>query len=245
MENKKNKTKSKFKENFFIHGISNFVIASVLVVFVFIAISNGSTTVFGSTVNNAIYNGNKNSNKVSLMINVYWGTEYLDDMLKILEDYNVKTTFFVGGKWAEKEPEMLKKIYNAGHEIGNHGYFHKDHDKLSYNQNKEEIFVCHNLVKKLINYEMTLFAPPSGAYNTTTLDVANSLGYKTIMWSKDTIDWRDKDDSLVYSRATKNVGGGELILMHPTQHTLTALPKILEYYKTNNLFVTTVTDNIS
>ena len=72
---------------------------------------------------NVIYNGNRSSNKVSLMINVYWGTEYLDDMISIFEKYGVKTTFFVGGQWVEKEPEMLNKIISKGHEIGNHGYF--------------------------------------------------------------------------------------------------------------------------
>ena len=92
---------------------------------------------------------------------------------------------------------------------------------------------------------MNLFAPPSGAFNKTTLQVANDLGYKTIMWSKDTIDWRDKDADLVYTRATKNVVGGDLILMHPTEHTAKALPNILEYYKNNNLVATTVSNTIS
>jgi len=65
------------------------------------------------------------------------------------------------------------------------------------------------------------------------------------MWSKDTIDWRDKDSELCYSRATKNAKSGELILMHPTEHTLKALPNIINYYKENNFTITTVSDNIS
>lgn len=240
---KKHKSKS-LKEKVFVHGIANFVIFTILTVFVCLTLSNNSQSVFGTNSNSPIYNGNKNSNKVSLMINVYWGTEYISDMLKTLKDFNIKTTFFVGGQWVEKEPQVLKNILNDGHEIGSHGYFHRDHDKLSYEQNKEEISVCHTLVKETINYEMTLFAPPSGAFNKTTLNVAEELGYKTIMWSKDTIDWRDKDADLVYSRATKNVCGGDLILMHPTAHTASALPNILEYYKANNLIATTVSNNL-
>lgn len=192
----------------------------------------------------AIYYGNKDSHNVSLMINVYWGTEYLDDMLDSLKEYEVNTTFFVGGQWVEKEPEYLKKIHEAGHEIGNHGYFHRDHDKLTYEQNREEIAVNHELVKKTIGVEMNLFAPPSGAFNKTTLTVAENLGYKTIMWSKDTIDWRDKDENLIYTRATKNVKGGDFILMHPTEMTAKALPRILEYYKNNNLQATTVSNTL-
>ena len=236
--------KTHLKENLFIHGISNLFIFCMLIVMLTVCFSNNLQTVLGTNTNNAIYYGNRNSNKVCLMINVYWGTEYIKDMLNVLNTYNVKTTFFVGGQWVEKEPEILKEIAKNGHEIGNHGYFHRDHDKLSYTQNQEEIKVCHTLVKELTNIEMNLFAPPSGAFNKTTLEVASQLGYNTIMWSKDTIDWRDKDENLVYSRATKNVAGGDLILMHPTAHTLKALPNILEYYKNNNFIATTVSETL-
>ena len=238
---KTKKTKS-FKA--FLHVIPNFIIILILITFCCLTFNPSLKTVFGGTTNSAIYHGDKTSNKVSLMFNVYWGTEYLNEILNVLEQNNIKTTFFVGGQWVEKEPEMLNKIYKSGHEIGNHGYFHKEHNKLSYDQNKEEISYCHTLVKKTINYEMNLFAPPSGAFNKTTLNVTNELGYKTIMWSKDTIDWRDKDSELVYSRSTKNISGGDLVLMHPTQHTLDALQKIIDCYKSKNLEVVTVSENI-
>lgn len=227
-----------------LHIFPNLAILLMLTIFSFIAFTNQSAYVFSENSYDAIYYGNKNSNKVTLMFNVYWGSEYIPDILKTLEEYNVKTTFFVGGMWVEKEPEVLKSIFDAGHEIGNHGYFHKDMNKLSYDQNISEIQVCSKMVESTIETEMKLFAPPSGAFNTTTLKAAQSLGYKVIMWSKDTIDWRDKDENLVYSRATKNVAGGDLILMHPTEHTLKALPKILDYYKQNNFVATTVTDNL-
>lgn len=196
---------------------------------------------YGETLS-AIYQGNTDSNEVCFMINVYWGTEFLDEMLNTLDDYNVKTTFFVGGMWAEKEPDMLQKMYEKGHEIANHGYYHKDHDKLSAQQNIDEISNCHKIVKDILNIDMTLFAPPSGAYNNTTLVSAQNLNYKTIMWTRDTIDWRDHDTQLIYNRAIKNIKGGDLILMHPTQNTMEALPDILEYCKNNNIIATTVSN---
>ena len=91
---------------------------------------------------------------------------------------------------------------------------------------------------------MNLFAPPSGSFSQNTLDVASELGYKTIMWSKDTIDWRDKDSNLVYTRATKSIKGGDLVLMHPTKHTLEALPQIIDYYNSINMKVVTVSENL-
>ena len=91
---------------------------------------------------------------------------------------------------------------------------------------------------------MNLLAPPSGAFNDTTLNIAYSLGYKTIMWTRDTIDWRDKDQNIICERATKDAKGGDLVLMHPTQQTLQALPKIISVLQEKNLCVTTVSQTL-
>lgn len=199
---------------------------------------------FSTASSDVIYQGNRQSNKVCLMINVYWGSEYISDILAVLKKHNVKTTFFVGGQWVEKNDELMRDIIADGHEIGSHGYFHCDHSKMDYDGNMEEMRANHNLVKKY-GIDMTLFAPPSGAYNKATIQCASTLGYKMIMWSRDTIDWRDKDAKVTYNRATNGVTGGELILMHPTAHTLKALPQILDYYSLNDLVATTVTNTLS
>jgi peptidoglycan/xylan/chitin deacetylase (PgdA/CDA1 family) len=180
--------------------------------------------------------------EVSLMFNVYWGTEYLDLILETLESYEIKTTFFVGGCWVEKNHDYLRKIVAKGHEVGNHGYFHKDHKKLSVSENKNEIESCHKLVKAITGIDMNLFAPPSGSFSSKTLDIAEEIGYNTIMWSLDTIDWRDKDVSLIVKRATEKAGGGYLILMHPTKETLEALPIIIEKLSAKGLSVAKVTE---
>jgi len=224
---------------------SNLIIIT-LVALVFCAgfAFNDLSVVFSQGVGKAIYNGDKSRNNISLMINVYTGTEFIEPILSLLDEYGVKVTFFVGGCWVAKNEECFLKIVSAGHEIGNHGYFHKDHTKLNYDANYNEIFVTHELIKQLAGIEMNLFAPPSGSYDSTTLTVASDLNYSTIMWSKDTIDWRDKDENLVYSRATKNLSNGDLILMHPTQHTLNALTKILNYIKSLNFNIVKVSENI-
>jgi peptidoglycan/xylan/chitin deacetylase (PgdA/CDA1 family) len=133
---------------------------------------------------------------------------------------------------------------NSGHEIANHGYFHKDHSKLDYEKNKQEIFLTEKIVEVLSGEKTKLFAPPSGSFSSATLEVAYDLGYKVIMWSKDTIDWRDKDSNLIFSRATKNLSNGDLVLMHPKEQTLLALFDILRYYKNNGFNVVTVSENL-
>lgn len=225
------------------------VVTNVLIVLIFmglvaVAIPFDSGVASASKNSEVIYSGDTSQNKVCFMINVYWGTEYIEDMLDVFDLYQVKTTFFVGGSWVAKNVDLAKEIYRRGHEIGNHGYNHKDHDKLSYQQNYDEIHKTHLLVNANLGKEMNLFAPPSGAYNDTTVEVAKSLGYKTIMWTHDTIDWRDKDTDLIVKRATKNLSNGDLILMHPTKNTLEALSEILAYAKNNGFEPTTVSDTI-
>lgn len=226
--------------------LTNMVILVMLVAVASLA-TYGINFVTSSTMYNGVYySGDEKSQKVSLMINVYWGTEYLDDMLQILKDNDVTTTFFVGGTWAVKESDMLQKIYDAGHEIGNHGYYHKDQGKLTAEKNHEEISNTHKLVKSLIGVDMNLFAPPSGSYNKKTVEIAGELGYKTIMWTdgRDTIDWRDKDSEVIYQRAIKNCKGGDFVLMHPTEGTKNALDKIIKTLKSKGFDLCTVSENL-
>lgn len=197
-----------------------------------------------SQVDERVYYKGNSADGVSLMFNVYWGTDEVYQILDALDAYRFKTTFFIGGSWADDNTECVKNIAARGHEIASHGYFHREHDKLSLQENVEEIKVSADFLNLITGGKITLFAPPSGAYNADAVSAAESLGLKTIMWSKDTIDWRDKDADTCFRRATEGVSGGDLVLMHPMAHTAEALPRILEYYKDNGLRVIPVSENI-
>lgn len=225
--------------------IADFVLVFVVICVAAVGLGGNTVKAFKSDDNSAFYRGNVNAKNVSLMFNVYWGTEYVDGILCVLDEYGAKATFFVGGYWVAQNGDTLASICAHGHEIGNHGYYHKEHEKLSLAENKSEIEKCSKAVFDAVGVRPTLFAPPSGSYSSKTLDAANSLGYKTVMWSKDTIDWRDKDSSLVFSRATSNVKNGELILMHPTEHTLKALPKTIEFLQKMGYNIVTVSQNLN
>ncbi len=188
----------------------------------------------------AIYNGNRDSKRVAMTFNVYQNAEIVHSMLDVLEEKGVKATFFVGGCWADDNEKTLRRIVDEGHELGNHGYFHKDHKTLSESENELEISRTGIIIESLCGVKPNLFAPPSGSYSKTTLAVAERLGYKVIMWSKDTIDWRDNDTELVFKRATNGATGGDIILMHPTSHTLEVLPRIIDEYLALGLMPDTV-----
>ena len=222
---------------------TNFAIILVLGI-LFVSTIYGTTEVAAVKTNDAVYSGNKDSDKLSLMINVYWGTEYIEKIMDVFDEYGFKTTFFVGGKWVEQNGELLKKMYDRGFEIANHGYLHRDASSINEEQNRQEIIITEKLIKSIIGYETKLFAPPSGDLSDAMFKVAKAEGYKVIMWTRDTIDWRDKNADLVYERAIKDAKSGDLVLMHPTAHTLEALPKILNALKEKNLKVDIVSNVI-
>ena len=181
---------------------------------------------------------------VSLMINVYWGTETVLKMLDVLDEYDATATFFLGGCWADDNVACVKEIAGRGHEIASHGYFHRDHSQLTYDENVEEIAHSVEFISIASGKTPALFAPPSGAYHDETLRACNALNLKVILWSKDTVDWRDKDAEVCFKRATEGVEAGSLVLMHPMEHTLQALPRILQYYRDAGLKTLSVSENI-
>ncbi len=233
------------KRKIFVNLVVSIILIVVLSGVVLVTVGGTNLSAF-NTVDEVYYKSESENNKVSLAINIYWGTEYLDDMLDILDKYeNVRVTFFIGGMWAAENNELLQRIAESKNEIANHGYFHKDHNKLTYEQNKEEILKTEKLIEGLCGRKTQLFMPPSGSYGNNTVKACKDLGYRVIMWSKDTIDWRDKNSDLIFKRATENVKSGDFILMHPTQHTLLAFEKILLYHINNGFELVTISENLN
>lgn len=189
-----------------------------------------------------IYKGAANDKKVAFACNVVWGEEYLPQMLKLFKDEELKVTFFIGGQWAEKNAELLKTIYNDGHELGNHGYKHLYHSKLTPDRNKQEIAKTEEIIMGLTGCKTVLFAPPYGDINDTVVEGAEALGYKVIMWSIDTIDWNTKDYKKILDRLEKKHHNGAIVLMHPTKVTIEALPKMIANLESHGYKITTVSD---
>lgn len=225
--------------------LSNLILCiTIITVFAISFMPIQTLPIYGKDTVNAIYNGDRQKNNVSLMFNVYENTGVVNDIISVLNEKGVKATFFVGGCWADDNSQTLERIVKSGHELGNHGYFHKDHKKLNYDGNYQEISLTGEMVTAICGAKLNLFAPPSGSFSSTTLKASYDLGYKVIMWSKDTIDWRDKDTTKIYNRATKDLAGGDLVLMHPKKHTLEVLPSIIDYYLSVGFDVVTVSENI-
>lgn len=225
-----------------IAAATNAALAVVIVIVAVVCFLPAGST--AATLEERVIRRGGSEDGVTLMINVYWGTDEVYEMLDILEEHNASATFFIGGCWADDNVDCVKEIAERGHEIGSHGYFHLSHDTLDYDANVREIKTSVELLSLITHTPVTLFAPPSGAYSEETVAAAESMGLKTVLWSKDTIDWRDKDADVCFERATKNISGGDLILMHPMAHTVRALPRILGFLEEHGLRAVTAGENL-
>lgn len=151
--------------------------------------------------------------------------------MDILAKYNVHVTFFMTGGWVESYPEDVKMILAAGHDLGNHSENHKNMSQLSDEQCQEELKKVHNKVKELTGYEMFLFRPPYGDYDNHVVTNAKKLGYYTIQWDVDSLDWKDYGaDSIIKTVCEhKNLQNGSIILMHNgAKYTKDALETVIQ-----------------
>ncbi|MGI5859498.1 MAG: polysaccharide deacetylase family protein [Tepidanaerobacteraceae bacterium] len=189
-----------------------------------------------------IYEGRKDKKIIAFTCNVAWGNEYIPPLLKVFSEKNVKATFFIEGRWAEKFPDLLKLIYNKGHEIGNHGYSHAHHGQLSYEDNFNEIKKTEMVIQEITGEKPTLFAPPYGEFSELTVKAVNSMNYRLIMWTIDTIDWKKPGVEYIVNKILENAGNGKIVLMHPTEDTVRAMPTIIENLHRQGFKITTVSE---
>lgn len=167
----------------------------------------------------AIYRVDTENKKISFTFDVNWADEeYLYKILDILDKYNVKATFFVMGRWIvypeNENIDKLKEIYKRGHEIGNHSYSHADFKTINEQKMINEIKDAEKVIKETIGVKTELFRFPSGHYNQNGVKVANSLGYKSIQWDVDSIDWKQLGLEREYLRVINHVKPGSIVLFH-------------------------------
>lgn len=187
--------------------------------------------------------GDSGKKTVALTFNVDWGEEYLSDLLQILEESEIKATFFLTGRWAQQNPELSKRISDEGHEIGNHGYSHANPGNLDRAENRREIERTSSVLKELTGVDTSLFAPPYGETPEHVLAAAKDTGHKTVLWTVDTIDWQEnRTVNEIIAKVENESKSGAIILMHPTQVTCEALPLIITYFRNGGYRMDTVSN---
>ncbi len=175
-----------------------------------------------------VYRISTEKHAMAMGINIAWGEEHLPRLLEILRENNIKATFFIDGEWAEKFPEMVRRLNEERHEVANHGYQHVHVEKMSEPSIRKLISDNEKLLISLGVTPSRLFAPPYGECNQTIVSAAASLGYTTVMWTIDTLDWNTEDPKKVSGRVIQKITPGAIILAHPTRSFVEALPVIVD-----------------
>jgi len=189
-----------------------------------------------------IYQGNPVKNQVTLVVNVSWGNEYLEEMLEIMKEENVVASFFLVGRWAKENPDMVRKIHDLGHDFGNHGYSDPHMKDLGPEEIKDEIIRTNEVVEGLTGSKVQWFSPPYGEKVEKIYAAAAELDMYTVLWSLDTIDWTLPGEDKIVERIVNNLHNGAIILMHPTEQTPGALRQIIAGIKEQGLQTVTVSE---
>jgi len=187
--------------------------------------------------------------EIALTFDAGASAEPVDSILKTLAKHQVHVTFFLTGKWCEQNPELVKRIYDAGHEIGNHTYSHKDLRKLDDAGIAEELEKTADLVRELTgNNPAALARPPYGARNTRVLAEMRKDGYVPIYWSLDSLDAFKAGitSDEIYKRIIDRAKGGDIVLMHcGSKPTADALDDMIVSLSDKGYSVVTVTKLIA
>ncbi len=183
--------------------------------------------------------------KIAISFDAAWGDEFTQEILDILKEYNIKSTFFLVGFWADEYPHQVKKIHEAGHEIGNHSSTHPDLAKISQEEIIHELNVTGEKIEKITGKKPILFRPPFGSYNNTLLTTAEDLGYYTIQWDVDSLDWKEEGVDPIIQRVKSKVQNGSIVLFHNNAKYMTqALPKILEHLQSEGYKIVPISELI-
>lgn len=189
-----------------------------------------------------IYCVNRDDNKISISFDAAWGGDKTLGILDLLDEYNIKTTFFLVDIWTQKYPELVKEIVAQGHEIGNHSTSHPQMSKLNETQIAKELNTQADNVLAIAGVRPVLFRPPYGDYNNRVITTARAQGFVPIQWSVDSLDWKNRGAQEIINRATK-VKSGDIVLFHnDSQYILDALPAVLKYYAENGYSVVPISD---
>ncbi|KFC24728.1 polysaccharide deacetylase family protein [Chryseobacterium sp. FH1] len=144
-------------------------------------------------------------------------TEFTPKFLDVLKENNVKAIFFCIGKQIEKYPETFQRIIAEGHTVGNHTFSHSNNTGfLSTSKMVEEIEKCDEVIFKAGNIRTDLYRPPFGVTNPNIAKAIKKTAKKSIGWNVRSLDTVTDDEKKIYSRITKNLKKGSIILLHDT-----------------------------
>lgn len=172
----------------------------------------------------AYYTGNTKKKVIYLTFDAGYENGNTEILLDALKKHNVSATFFVVGPFVSEHPELIKRMVEEGHTVGNHTYSHPDMSKIASKEAfQKELGQVEDLYKEITGSPMTkYYRPPQGKYSEANLTMAKELGYKTFFWSLAYVDWYQDDQPTkeeAFDKLLGRIHPGAIVLLHSTSST--------------------------
>lgn len=172
----------------------------------------------------AYFIGDTSEKVIYLTFDAGYENGYTGKILDALKKHNVKATFFLVGNYIKTSPELVKRMLEEGHTVGNHTYNHPDMSKIATMEAfQKEITDLEKLFEETTGQKMTKFyRPPQGKYSEANLEMAKELGYKTFFWSLAYVDWyvdKQPTKEQAFDKLLKRIHPGAIVLLHSTSKT--------------------------
>lgn len=206
--------------------------ALMLVLSIAMCFLHGSTGAYQVYYNRSfrrvpIYSVEREDKKISISFDCAWGAEKTDALLECMDEYGVKCTFFMTEFWVEKYPEMVKKIFDKGHDVGTHSATHSYMSKMNEYEIEKELESSSQAIESITGERVVLFRPPYGDYDDKLIETCEKRGLFAIQWDVDSLDWKDVTANQIAKRIIERTKEGSIILCHNNaENTLEALPHV-------------------
>jgi polysaccharide deacetylase family sporulation protein PdaB len=228
------------------------LIISILLGFSFIIYEYSKADTTSNNYGMIIKNGSKEKKVIALTFDDGPHPKYTSEILDILDEYDVKATFFVLGKFAEAYPDIIRRQWEEGHEIGNHTYSHINIKKASKDNLQKEYKKTQEIVYSVTNSKPKLFRPPYGSFDEKTIDIVEKNNSVIVLWSykQDSKDWSNPEVNKIVNTTLSNIENGDIILFHDyiyynESHTVEALKKIIPELKNRGYEFVTISELIN
>ncbi|MFB4166104.1 polysaccharide deacetylase family sporulation protein PdaB [Alteribacillus sp. JSM 102045] len=179
----------------------------------------------------AFYRADINEKKVALTFNISWGEDKALPILDILKEKEVKAAFFISAAWAERHPDIVQRMMEDGHTIGNHGYRYEHYPRLEEEEIIKDLNLSHKKLKDVTEQDVKYFRPPHGDFDKSVLETVDRFGYSVVHWSVGGQDWENPGVDTIVNNITDEIKPGDVILLHASdsaKQTGEALPIIID-----------------
>ncbi|MCY0898235.1 MAG: polysaccharide deacetylase family protein [Firmicutes bacterium] len=166
----------------------------------------------------------------ALTFDISWGTVMPEKVFNLLKRDHVAATFFVSGPWARQNASLVKAFAQSGYEVESHGWAHVNYTGLSNQGVQDNILKADRVISDITGKHPTFVRPPNGDFSPRTIQATKAIGYTTVTWGTDSLDWMNPGVSTIIHRVVSRIHPGDIVLLHASdtcKQTDLALPAIV------------------